>query len=75
MLKLYGREYCSLCTDMRDQLVAQGLSFVWVDVDEDDDLEERYGDLVPVLVSPQGIKICHYHLDQRALGAYLADLS
>lgn len=75
MLKLYGREYCSLCTTMRDQLVALGVSAIWVDIDDDPGLEERFGDLVPVLVTPTGAEICHYHLDRSALDAYLADLS
>lgn len=75
MLKLYGRSYCSLCTAMRDQLAALGIAAVWMDIDDDPGLEERFGDLVPVLVTPAGVEICHYHLDRTALDAYLADLS
>ena len=75
MLKLYGREYCGLCTSMRDQLAVLGLAVIWIDVDDDPEMEARYGDLVPVLVTSTGVEICHYHLDQTALGAYLAELS
>lgn len=75
MLKLYGREYCSLCTTMRAQLTSQNLAVMWIDIDDDPALEERFGDLVPVLTTAAGREICHYHLDQAALDAYLADLS
>ena len=34
-----------------------------VDVDADPALEARYGELVPVLVGPEG-ELCHYHLDR-----------
>lgn len=72
-LKLYGREYCSLCHAMRDELKALGVMPVWVDVDDDPALEERYGDLVPVLVAPGERVLCHYHLDRAALDAYLLE--
>ncbi len=60
---------------MREQLSQQGVSVIWIDIDDDPALEERFGDLVPVLASPVGREICHYQLDQSALDAYLADLS
>lgn len=72
-LRLFGREYCSLCHTMRDQLQAQGVSALWCDVDEVDEWEELYGDLVPALVTESGQILCHYHLDQVALDAYLAE--
>ena len=75
-LRLYGREYCSLCTHMRaqlDELAHQrGFSVNWIDIDEDDDLEDRYGELVPVLTDTHDREICHYHLDLQALDAFLA---
>ncbi|XZG71681.1 glutaredoxin family protein [Chitinibacteraceae bacterium HSL-7] len=74
-LTLYGREYCSLCADMRDQLsvlAAGRFSVAWVDVDDDPALEARYDELVPVLVDPAGDEICHYHLDLTALNERLA---
>ena len=37
------------------------------DVDADPALEERYGELVPVLTRPDGSEICHYRLDEQAL--------
>jgi hypothetical protein len=44
-----------------------GISFVEFDVDADPALEERYGELVPVLTRPDGTEICHYRLDEHAL--------
>ena len=73
MLKLYGREYCGLCRVMRDALTRQGLPVEWIDIDDDPHLESRYGEWVPVLEGKDGRRICHYHLDQPALDAYLSD--
>jgi len=75
-LTLYGRTYCHLCEDMlralerlQDEL---DFSVETVDVDADPALELRYGELVPVLVSPDGREICHYFLDLTALKDRLA---
>jgi hypothetical protein len=43
-----------------------------VDIDADPMLEQRYGELVPVLLAGER-RICHYHLDRDALDAYLAE--
>jgi hypothetical protein len=77
LLKLYGREYCSLCVVMREQLLAQAVSrfeLEWIDIEDIDALEALYGELVPVLTDDSDKEICHYHLDQIALDARLADL-
>jgi glutaredoxin len=66
-LKLYGRSYCHLCEDMARALRALGVDFEEIDVDADSALEQRYGDLVPVLAQADGREICHYHLDEAAL--------
>lgn len=76
-LKLFGREYCSLCLVMREQLLALAagrFELEWIDVDDIDELEARYGELVPVLTDSNEQEICHYHLDVAALDARLADL-
>lgn len=76
-LKLYGREYCSLCHVMRDLLQPQariaGFELEWIDIDDVDHLEAQYGEWVPVLAGADGVEICHYHLDQAALDAYIAN--
>ena len=48
-------------------LRARGVAFEEVDVDADPALEERYGELVPVLTEADGTEVCHYHLDEDAL--------
>jgi hypothetical protein len=66
-LRLYGRAYCHLCEEMARALRALGVEFDELDVDADPALEERYGELVPVLLDAAGREICHYHLDREAL--------
>lgn len=75
-LTLYGRGYCHLCDDMKRALerLQHELSFTFevVEVDLDPELEQRYGELVPVLAGPDGREICHYFLDVAALSDRLA---
>jgi len=75
LLTVYSREYCHLCHDMVAALEAIqprfGFQLEIVDVDEDESLETRYGELVPVLVAA-GEQLCHYHLDLAAVEAYFA---
>lgn len=76
LLTLYGREYCSLCQQMRDALAMlapqYGFVVTWMDIDDDDELEHKYTTMVPVLVGEADEVICFYHLNQRALDAYLS---
>lgn len=69
-LTLYGRAYCHLCDEMREALRAfesPGLVQVeYVDVDSRPELDEQFGELVPVLFA-EGDEICHYRLDESAL--------
>jgi hypothetical protein len=53
-------------------LAATPFDFQVIDVDADPVLEEKYGELVPVLLAGER-EICHYHLDHAALSAYLAE--
>jgi hypothetical protein len=73
-LTLLGRAYCSLCDEMRAELLPlaarYGAEVVELDVDADGVLEEAYGDLVPVLLAgPWGAtrEVCHYRLDAAAV--------
>ena len=43
------------------------IAFDEVDVDADPAVEQRYGQLVPVLVGSDGREVCHYVLDEAAL--------
>lgn len=77
LLTLYGRGYCHLCHDMEAALESlQGelpFELETVDVDSDPALEERFGELVPVLVAGER-RLCHYFLDVPAVRAYLAEI-
>ncbi|BDB24867.1 thioredoxin family protein [Cupriavidus sp. TA19] len=82
-LTLYGRAYCHLCDDMKVALesLRRDFSFVLheVDVDSDASLEDRFGDLVPVLMAgtPEALhsgaaQLCHYFLDEGVVRVWLA---
>ena len=64
---LYSRSYCHLCDDMiaglQEIRARVPFELEVVDVDANPELEARYGELVPVLVGPEG-ELCHYHLDR-----------
>lgn len=77
VLTVYSREYCHLCHDMVAALEAlrpqHGFDLVVIDVDEDEALERRFGERVPVLLAGER-ELCHYFLDPAALDAYLAEI-
>lgn len=77
-LTLMFREYCSLCHAMLAALnehpSRQQFELDVIDVDADPVLEERYNELVPVLLAGDR-ELCRYHLDSVALDAYLASIS
>lgn len=78
LLTLYGRVYCHLCGEMElalQPLQAEfGFDLECVDVDSDPVLEERLGELVPVLMFGDE-QLCHYHLDVAAVRTRLRALS
>jgi len=68
------RSYCHLCDDMREALrpiiAGHQVEVVEIDVDVEPALENRYGELVPVLFlgdAATGRELCHYHLDRVAV--------
>lgn len=77
VLTVYGREYCHLCHDMVAALEALRPACAFelqvVDVDEDEELERRFGEKVPVLMAGER-ELCHYFLDPAALDAYLSEI-
>jgi len=82
ILTLLSRSYCHLCDDMRDALLPlaqrHGASVAEIDVDAFPDLDERYGDLVPVVMlgaPAEGVALCHYRLDEAAVAAALVKLA
>jgi RNA:NAD 2'-phosphotransferase (TPT1/KptA family) len=70
-LILYYRSGCSLCEEMRLELLATRPHYRFqlqeVDVDSAKALVAQYGHKVPVLTSEGGEEICHYFLDPAAL--------
>ncbi len=68
-LTLMFREYCSLCHKMRDELKPfqdeYGFGLDVLDVDDDPVLEEKYNELVPVLLAGDK-EICHWYLDEKS---------
>jgi thiol-disulfide isomerase/thioredoxin len=71
---LYGRAWCHLCEEMRAELepiaARHGMAIEWIDIDEDPLLEARYDERVPVLTL-DGVELCQYRLDPRAVYAAL----
>ncbi len=69
-LTLMFRNYCSLCHQMREQLAPYqaeyGFELEVLDVDSDPQWEEKYNELVPVLLHGE-TEICHWHLNHEAL--------
>ncbi len=72
-LTVLSRQWCHLCHDLLDALSPLAreydLSVQVIDVDEHPDLEEKWGELVPVVLAGDRA-LCHYHLDEQAIRAY-----
>ena len=76
-LFLYGKETCHLCHDMSAdvQLVAQNngytIDLIWQDIEDQPELEARYGLRIPVLTTPDDQLVCEGRLDAAALLKHL----
>jgi hypothetical protein len=73
-LTLYSRPECHLCTTMHEELVPllRGRARVEiVDIDEDRDLERRYGERIPVLTAGSA-ELCCIRLDAARVERYLS---
>ena len=70
-----SREYCHLCHEMiaaLEQLRGRhDFQVKVIDVDRHPELEEKWGEKVPVLLDGER-EICHYFLDVEAVEARLA---
>lgn len=77
LLTVFAREWCGLCDDMIAGLLPLGEQVGFevdiVLIDDDDELQARYGTLVPVL-EHAGVRICHHFLDLDAVRAHLAHI-
>ncbi|GAB4361454.1 MAG: glutaredoxin family protein [Gammaproteobacteria bacterium] len=69
-LVLYGHSYCHLCEEMHKALLPWqqrlGFQLEIVDITGQPELEEAYGERVPVLMCGDE-EICHYFLDESAM--------
>ena len=73
-LVLYSRNYCHLCEDMLAALRGElRFQLEVVDVDADPEIEQRYDELVPVLMHGDR-ELARWRLDADALRADLADI-
>jgi hypothetical protein len=76
-LTLYSRIGCHLCEEMEELLPSYlegtGFSLDVIYLDNNADLEEQYGTLVPVLKAGE-TEICHYFLDVKALQQYISEV-
>lgn len=76
VLMLVGRSYCHLCDDMREALLALSgvpeFALHYADVDHDEALLAKYDELVPVLLTGDGVELCHYHLNEGKVREYLS---
>lgn len=76
-LTLISRTFCHLCQDMENALTPLanefGIAIEVMDVDADPRLEQRYNELVPVLLH-DGKELCHYFLDIDGVRNYLTKL-
>lgn len=76
-LTLYSRIGCHLCEDMEASvppyLEQAGIPLEIIYIDKDDQLEQLYGTLVPVLKAGER-EICHYFLDIKALQQYISEI-
>lgn len=72
-----SRGYCHLCHDMElalQPLLAEfELTLNVLDVDADPVLEEKYDELVPVLLHGN-IQLCNYFLDEAKVREYLSGI-
>lgn len=77
--KVYVRHSCHLCDDLllvlneylESHLVPYSLDVI--DITDDVELEEKYGQLVPVL-HESGNEICHYFFDVNRWNEYFSSL-
>ena len=71
-----SREWCHLCHDLVAALEPIAKEYGWaievIDIDQHPELEERWDELVPVLLAGE-TELCHYHLDEAAVRAYCDD--
>lgn len=76
--RIYSRAGCHLCEVMEHELATliadRPLAIEVIDVDSTPELQDRYGEWVPVLTAGDR-ELCHYHLNADRVREYLNQLS
>ncbi len=76
-LNFYYRQGCHLCDDVLALLTPYQssckLEIIMHDIDEDVQLKEQYGLLIPVLTNEQGQELCRYFFDQARFEQYISE--
>ncbi len=66
--KFFYRNGCHLCEDMlllvHPYKNSHNISIEMFNIDQDDDLQHKYGLLIPVLTDQNNNEICHYFFDK-----------
>ena len=74
---MLSRTYCHLCHDLEAALAPIaaefGIDVEVLDVDADEALEAKWGELVPVLLHGE-TELCHYFLDVAKVRDYLSQI-
>ena len=73
-LILYGRPGCHLCEQVAELLEHTGLCWREVNIDEDRELEQEYGLLIPVVYSERAKKKLFYPFGAEQLGRFLKEI-
>lgn len=64
----YYRNGCHLCEDMFQLIqpyqTSHHIELTLINIDKQASLQEKYGQMVPVLTDDKDIEICHYFFDK-----------
>ncbi|MEE9413134.1 MAG: glutaredoxin family protein [Methylococcales bacterium] len=77
---LYGTEGCHLCDEARELLdlvlshQGKSINYPYIDIAEDDQLLELYGESIPVIKAIQSSKEIYWPFDSRKLTEFLKKL-
>ncbi|MBV1776086.1 glutaredoxin family protein [Burkholderiaceae bacterium DAT-1] len=61
-----------MLAQLQSLLKGRDIQLNWVDIDDDDALEDQYGTMIPVLLGDDGEMLCFYHLNVSKLEKWIA---
>ncbi|ADE11243.1 glutaredoxin family protein [Sideroxydans lithotrophicus] len=71
-IRLYGTRFCHLCEQAEAILQAMGLAADYIDIADDDELAEKYGVRIPVLLRMDTGGELGWPFDAAAVSRFLA---